>query len=135
MNYARSYFLLLGNAPAPLKGGNPVELADPQFSIKFDQLTAHDADVFIGYSTTPGKVSPIDADKGTEFFRILCSILQAQYMMNPLDYIYTMVTKEVSESNHLMASKDFKHIAQKMSTLRATLFFTADPQIRVWIRL
>ncbi len=109
-----------------------MELADPQFSIKFDQLTAHDADVFIGYSTTPGKISPIDSDLGTDFFQILCSLLQTQYMMNPLDYIYTMVTKEVAERNHMMASNDFKHIAQKTSTLKATLFFTADPQRRVY---
>ena len=107
------------------------DLAADPFSIKFDQLTADMADVFIGYSTTAGKISPIDSDEGTDFFQILSSLLQAQYQMNPLDHIFKMVTKEVSRNVHSVASNTFKHICESRSTLKATVFFTADPQTRV----
>ncbi len=48
---------------------NVVELADP-FSI---EIHPREADVFIGYSTTHGQISPIHKTEGTDFFQVHCS--------------------------------------------------------------
>ncbi len=44
-----------------------VELADPCFSV---EVHPREADVFIGYSTTQGQISPIHKDEGTDFFQV-----------------------------------------------------------------
>ena len=50
-----------------------VELADP-FSI---EVHPREADVFIGYSTTQGQISPIHREEGTDFFQVhLCVVFK-----------------------------------------------------------
>ena len=104
-----------------------VTLAEP-FTIKPDP---QDADVFIGYSTTPGKVSPINPKHGTDFFQILSKYLLENYQSKPLDQIYTSVTHAVTQKVHLIDDKGGMYVPQKVSTLRAVLFMTATPQIKV----
>ena len=49
-----------------VKQSKVVELAE-SFSI---ENHPREADVFIGYSTTQGQVSPIDREEGTHFFQV-----------------------------------------------------------------
>ncbi len=102
-------------------------LAEP-FSI---QLDPHEADVFIGYSTTPGKVSPISPTQGTHFFQVLSQCLQENFKSKPLDQIYTMVTDSVTKRVHSIDHKDGIYVPQKVSTLRSTLYLTALPDNKV----
>ena len=95
------------------------------------QLDPQEADVFIGYSTTPGKVSPINPRKGTHYFQVLSKHLQDYYQSKPLEVIYTSVIDVVTKRVHLIDEQDGMYVPQKVSTLRATLFLTAKPQNRV----
>ncbi len=104
-----------------------VELADP-FTI---QLDPHEADVFIGYSTTPGKVSPINPTDGTHFFQVLSQCLKENYREKHLEQIYTLVTNEVARKVHLIDNKDGMYVSQKICTLRAEVYLTARPENRV----
>ncbi len=103
------------------------ELAD-QFTIK---LHPKDADVFIGYSTTQGQISPISSSEGTVFFNALTECLKDNYKSMPLEQIYTRVTDIVAGTKQKVNSKPFMHVPQKLSTLRVPLYFTDDPEIRV----
>ena len=95
------------------------------------QIDPHEADVFIGYSTTPGKVSPINPRHGTHYFQVLSTYLQDYYKSKPLDLIYTLVTDVVTKRVHLIDEHDGMYVPQKVSTLRATLYLTATPQNKV----
>ncbi len=97
----------------------------------FIDVQPREADTFVGYSTTPGKVSPIHSFNGTAFFQVLASCLQANYKRAPLDHIYTMVTDIVATKWHTKKSSKFRHIPQKISTLRGMLYFTENPYIMV----
>ncbi len=119
------FFHFPGGARTP---SEKVELADP-FTVR---LHPRDADVFIGYSTTEGQVSPIKHHTGSDFFQTLAQYLQDYYKSCPLDQIYTMVTDVVADKYHVVkTNKEYKHVPQKVSTLRQTLFFTNNPQLRV----
>ena len=113
--------------PEVKKTGDNVTLVEP-FTI---QKNPQDADVFVGYSTTPGKVAPISRINGTDFFQTLSKVLQENYQSKSLDQIYTLVTEAVTKRVHLIKGKDGMFVAQKNSTLRYDLFFTATPQIKV----
>ncbi len=116
------------SAGANLPSSETVELADP-FTVR---LHPRDADVFIGYSTTQGQISPINHYFGSAFFQTLAQYLQEYYKSCPLDQIYTMVTDVVADKNHqTRRNKEYKHVPQSLSTLRQTVFFTNDPQLRV----
>ncbi len=95
------------------------------------QLDPQEADVFIGYSTTPGKVSPINPKEGTHFFQVLGQYLEENYLQKPLDQIYTLVTNQVARKVHVIDNKDGLYVPQKVSTLRADLYLTAIPRIKV----
>ncbi len=97
----------------------------------FIDVQPREADTFVGYSTTPGKVSPIHSFNGTAFFQVLASCLQKNYKRAPLDHIYTMVTDIVATKWHTKKSSKFRHIPQKISTLRGTLYFTENPYVMV----
>ena len=97
------------------------------------QLDPQEADVFIGYSTTPGKVSPINPRHGTHYFQVLSKYLNENYQSRPLDQIYTLVTDAVTKRVHLIDDQDGMYVPQKVSTLRATLFLTAEPQNKVHV--
>ncbi len=104
-----------------------VELADP-FTI---QLDPQEADVFIGYSTTYGKVSPINPKEGTHFYQILGQCLEDNYKEKHLEQIYTLVTYEVARKVHPIDNKDGLYVPQKVGTLRADVYLTARPENRV----
>ncbi len=115
-------------------GGSPEHLANPD--TPFFRLQPRDADVFIGYSTTPGQMSPISRFKGTAFFQVLGQCLLEKYLTMHLDQIYTLVTDIVADKHHnvkLSNGKDdcHKHVPQKVSTLRQDLFFTSHPKTMV----
>ncbi len=61
----------------------------------------------------------------------LSKYLEEHYKSKPLDQIYTMVTKTVAEKCHTIEDNDYKHTPQTMSTLRAPLFLTGEPEVRV----
>ncbi len=105
------------------------DLAD-QFTVK---LHPRDADVFVGYSTTQGEISPISRSEGTVFFNVLTQRLKDNYKSMPLEQIYTMVTDVVAGTKQKVKSQPFMHVPQKHSTLRMPLYFTDDPDIRVKI--
>ena len=94
-------------------------------------LNPQEADVFIGYSTNHGKVSPISPKNGTRFFQVLSQHLEDNYQSKPLDLIYTSVTDAAAKWVHLINDKDGMYVPQKVSTLRANLFLTAKPQNKV----
>ncbi len=58
---------------------------------------------------------------------------EEHYKSKPLDQIYTMVTNTVADKCHSIGDNDYKHIPQSMSTLRASLFLTSEPEVRVGI--
>ena len=93
------------------------------FSVRLDP---HDADLFVGFSTSPGQVSPIVSTEGTVFFKVLSQCLVENYKHEALDQIYTKVTNTV-----LNTIQEYKHVPQKLSTLRMPLYFTNNPDIRV----
>ncbi len=64
-------------------------------------------------------------------FQTLSKHLEVHYKSKPLDQIYTMVTNAVADKCHKIRENDYKHIPQKTSTLRASLFLTSEPEVRV----
>ncbi len=95
--------------------------------------------MFVGYSTTPGQISPISKFDGTDFFKILGDCLHDYFNKMPLDEIYTKVTQRVACRGHKMTLEGIKtemmiehrHVPQKLSTLTNTLYFTNDKKISV----
>ncbi len=67
-------------------------------------------------------------------FQVLSEYLTEYHKSKPLDQIYTMVTDTVAEKCHHIRNNDYKHIPQKLSTLRKSLFLTSEPEIRVCIK-
>ena len=125
-------FFTTGGSPAPIETiETKTELAD-QFTVK---LHPRDADIFVGYSTTQGQISPISSTDGTVFFNVLTQCLRDNYKSMPLEQIYTMVTDIVAGTKQKVKSQPFMHVPQKHSTLRMPLYFTDDPDIRVRIHL
>ena len=120
----------LGNSPQPIEiveTRGKTELAD-EFTVT---LHPRDADVFVGYSTTQGQISPICNSEGTVFFNALTQCLTDNYKHMPLEQIYTRVTDIVAGTKQTVNSQPFMHVPQKLSTLRMPLYFTDDPEIRV----
>ena len=98
------------------------------FTVK---MHPRDADVFIGYSTTPGQISPISMSNGTLFFSTLAQCLRDHYKSIPLEQIYTLVTDIVASREQLVHDRPFMHVPQKISTLRMPVFFTVQPDIAI----
>ncbi len=121
--YSNRFLLYLGSCTPPVETieTQKPELAD-QFTVK---LHPRDADVFVGYSTTPGQISPVPGIDGTVFFNALTKCLRDHYKSMPLEQIYTMVTDIVA------GTEPFMYVPQKHSTLRTPLYFTNNPDIRV----
>ncbi len=96
------------------------------------KLRPKDADVFIGYPTTEGQVSTIDAQIGSTFFQELAECIRENYKNKCLDKMFTMVTNVVArEKCHIDDFGEYMHIPQKVSTLRQPLYFKKHPLIRV----
>ncbi len=93
------------------------------FSVRLDP---HDADLFVGFSTSQGQMSPIISTEGTVFFKVLSQCLLENYKHETLDQIYTKVTNIVLDTE-----QEYKHVPQKVSTLRMPLYFVNNPDIRV----
>ncbi len=88
-------------------------------AVKLDE-SCHD--VFVGFSSLPGEVSPIDQAGGTIFIQTLTECLQACYKSKPLDQIYAMVTDTVLQKNKISGTAN--RGPQKISTLKADVFFS-----------
>ena len=66
----------------------------------------------------------------------LAAILDQNYEKMHLEQMFTLVTDIVAREFHQVKcdtqkGKDFMQIPEKISTLRAKLYFTSDPHIRV----
>ncbi len=120
-------FHILADASQPIS--EIVSLAN-SFTVR---LHPRDADVFIGYPTTEGQITTISQFSGSAFFHTLAKYLKDCFNSCSLDQIYTMVTDDVAEQNYQMRQRniEYKHVPQKVSTLRQTLYFTNNPQLKV----
>ncbi len=98
------------------------KLVDPEFNKPFAYLANNEINVFVGFSTSPGKVTLI-SEEGTEFFQSLAFHLEHDHKHLPLKQIFTKVTKAVSQRS--------ENVPQQLSTLCSMVFFTKSPPIAV----
>ncbi len=126
------FFFMTGGMYQPVgtrKLNGTLDQTPDAFLIK---LQPKDADVFIGYPTTEGQVSTMDAQIGSTFFQELAQCIRDNYKNKCLDKMFTMVTNVVAkEKCHLDDFGEYMHTPQKVSTRRQSLFFKKDPLIRV----
>ena len=96
-------------------------------------LHPQDSDVFIGFSTTEGKLSPISRSRGSVFFQELGRVLQDNFKIYTLDEMFIRVTDIVAEDVHRLNPRfpQYMHVPQKVSTLRALLYFSYQPESQV----
>ncbi len=96
------------------------------------KLHPRDADVFIGYSTTEGQITTIDAQIGSTFFQELAECIRENFKNKCLDKMFTMVTNVVARDTiNLRDFGQYMHVPQKVSMLRHPLYFRQNPLIRV----
>ncbi len=115
--------------PSPVRGAPTNSTHDLSTKSLLTRPQPRDADVFTGYSCTDGRVSTINCLTGTKFFQALAKQMEKNFMRKCLETIFTMVTDEVAEIEHMHGK--YMHVPQKVSTLRMPLYFTCKPVFQV----